>query len=87
MVSPCGLMGAHPIDRGTYISASDNRVDQAVTPAVGEVIIAEAESAQVAHIVRQCEIQRHVRTRDLARFGPVGFQHNRLLDRQESITA
>ena len=44
-------------------------------------------SAQVAHIVRQREIQSHVRTRDLARFGRVGFQHNRLLNRQESVTA
>ena len=87
MVSSCRLMGANPIDRSSYFSASDNRIDQPVTPAVGEVIIAEAESAQVAHIVRQREIQSHVRTRDLARFGRVGFQHNRLLNRQESVTA
>jgi hypothetical protein len=35
-------MGANPIDRSSYFSASDNRIDQPVTPAVGEVIIAEA---------------------------------------------
>jgi hypothetical protein len=73
-----GLMSADALDNSRQISPCDDGVDQFIAAAAGKVLVTEAETAQVVHVVRPC---------DLSRFGTLGFKHDGLLDCEEFITA
>jgi hypothetical protein len=65
------------------IAVQDQRIDQRVATAVGEVGVGPAQPAQVAEVVGQAEVRLlHPRPADGA--GPlgVGFQHHLLLGRE-----
>src|SRR4051812_22627484 len=56
-----------------------DRVDEPVVASVGEVVVAEAEAAQVVRVVGQPQVRRRVPPRDLARHACVRRQHTHLL--------
>ena len=87
MVGPRGLMGANPIDNGGSIAPGDDGVHQFITAAIDEVLVSEAEAAQVIHVVGQLEIPGGMRPRDLSRFGRISFEYDGLLDGQKYIPA
>ena len=80
-------MRANPIDNSIHITPGDDGVHQAVTASAHEVLITEPEPPQIIHIVGQREISGGMHSRDLSRFGRIGFKHDGLLDRQKSIAA
>ena len=85
MVCARGLMRANPIDNSIHIAPGDDGVHQPVAAAARQVLITETEPPQIIHIVGQREISGSMRSRDLSRFGRIGFKYDGLLDRQKSI--
>ena len=87
MVRACGLMGANPIEDSIHITPGDDGVHEPVTARAHEVLVTESEPPQIIHIVGQREIPGGMHTRDLSRFGRIGFKHDGLLHSQKSIAA
>ena len=87
VVGARGLMGANAIDNGGRITPGDDGVYQLITAAIEEVLVSEAETAQVIHVIWQFEIRERMRPRDLSCFGRIGFKYDGLLDGQEFIAA
>jgi len=80
-------MRANPIDNGSHITPCDDGVHQSVAAGAHEVLITEADTAEVVHIIGQREIPGSMYSRDLSRFGWIGFKYDGLLHSQESIAA
>ena len=87
VVRACGLMRANPIGNSIHVAPGDDGVHQPVTAGAHEVVVTEPEPPQVIHIVGQREIPGGMHSRDLSCLGGIGFKHDGLLDRQESIAA
>src|SRR5437867_1420140 len=80
-------MAANAIDNGGRITPGDDGVYQLITAAIDEVLVSEAETAQVIHVIWQFEIRGCMRPRDRSCFGRIGIKYDGLLDGQELIAA
>jgi hypothetical protein len=56
MVGTGVAMGANFIANLAEIAPGNHGIDQAITPAVGEIIFREAESKPIVLVVWQCEV-------------------------------
>ena len=82
-----GLMRANPIGNGSYITPGDDGINQSIAAAVGYVRVIKPKAPQIIHIIGQREIPGGVRSRDLSRFGCIGFKYDGLFYRQKPIAA
>ena len=70
-------------DERLLITPGNQRIDQPVRQAAGEVAVVETGAAPTVHVVRQGEIWQQVRARDTAGTCGIGFEHDLLLHTQE----
>src|SRR5688572_16881461 len=80
-------MRANPIGNGSYITPGDDGINQSIAAAVGYVRVIKPKAAQIIHIIGQREIPGGVRSRDLSRFGCIGFKYDGLLYCQNPVAA
>jgi hypothetical protein len=80
-------MRANPIGNGSYITPGNDGINQAIAAAVDYVGVMKSEPAQIIHVIGQREIPGSVRSRDLSRFGCIGFKYDGLLYCQNPIAA
>src|SRR5947207_9467627 len=67
------------------ITPRDDRVDERVAAAAGEIPVLPAETAQVIRVVVEIEIALHVATGRGTRHLRIAREHGGLLDREERV--
>src|SRR5690606_13251678 len=77
----------HPGRDRVDVAPGDQRVDERVAAAVGQVVVPPPEPAQVAHVVGQRQVDLHVLAGGVACHLGVGGQHRRLLDHEHRPVA
>jgi hypothetical protein len=81
VVGPRVEVRAHGLGDCLRRAVRDDRVDQAVAAAVGDVALGEAEAQEVVGVVGALQVDRGVPTRDPARRPVVGLDDDRELGR------
>src|SRR4051812_1482623 len=80
-------MRAHDLGDLLRAALRDDRVEQPVGAAVGEVVLREAEVEQVARVVAQAEVERRVLAGDGLRARPIVLDDARHLGRDQLVGA
>src|SRR5437763_8289471 len=74
-----GVAGPDPLEHRVLVTPRDDGVDQPVAPTTADVVVGEAEAAEVARVVHELQVDRHVAPGDLPCPVPVGLQDDTLL--------
>ncbi len=82
MVGADGVVFANSIVDRVHIAPGNDRIDEAIAPAVRKVRFVKTEAQKIVGVVGQCEIEAEERTADGARFFRIGYQHDGLYGAQ-----
>ena len=83
MVGTGVVVGGDGCGNGLGVTPGDHRVDQPVAPAPADVVVAEAEGAQVLRVVGQAEVGAGVAPGQLPGPGRVRLEDDGDLGRQQ----
>ena len=72
---------------GRLVAPDDQRVDEAVAAAVGDVVVGEAEPPPVVGVVGQAEVGGEVQASGRPSSVGIGVQHDALLGRHQAVGA
>ena len=78
-------VGPHPVADRVVVPPCHERVDEAVAPTIGELVLGPAEADQVVAVVLQTQVARGVRPCELACPDRVGLRHDGVLHRQQAL--
>ncbi len=85
VVGSGGVVCRHSRPDHLDIAPGDNRIDQPIAAAVGEILFGEAGRDQVSTVVRQADVNCHMRACDASRCLRIGFEKHRLFGREQAI--